>query len=157
MEANLSYEGLREVGCSSRAITYRPGSAIDQAWIDAAEKALGFPLPDSYKWWLREFGDTSIGGQDLLTLAPREFREDADSDLVYVRKVDLAAGIKPSSRLYFFRPSLEEAFAFDLNSYINGEYLVVKECALGGGEEVYSCSFAEFLEKQDAEYRGLYR
>ncbi|WLA07622.1 SMI1/KNR4 family protein [Xanthomonas translucens] len=147
----MSYEEkLREIANSTSVIKH--GSPIDPAWIADAEKEIGFPLPDSYKWWLKEFGDTSIAGQDMLTLAPPEFREDADIDLVYTRKLDLVAGVKPSNRLYFFLPSLEESFAFDLASYDQGEYPVIREDALGGGDQVYAQNFAEFMDKQRAEY-----
>ncbi|MDA3804489.1 SMI1/KNR4 family protein [Clavibacter sp. CT19] len=141
---------LRRIAACASVI--RHGPPVDPAWVAAAEEAIGFPLPESYKWWLTEFGDTSIAGQDMLTLAPPEFRDDADQDLIYVRKLDLRNGVTPVDRLHFFVPSPEESFAFDLAGYDRGEYPVIREDALGGGDHVYAGTFAEFMERRTAEY-----
>jgi hypothetical protein len=142
---------LRGIAATASVIRHGP---VDPAWTADAEEALGFPLPESCRWWSAEYGCTSIARQDMLTLAPPEFRDDADQDLVYVRKLDVSSGARPLDRLCFFVPSLEESFAFDLARYDQGEHPVIREDALGGGDHAYARSFAEFMERQRAECEG---
>ncbi|QBH00767.1 SMI1/KNR4 family protein [Xanthomonas oryzae] len=146
----MNYDKIKSLVARSSVIETNGG--IPPEWIASAERELGFLLPDSYRWWLENYGDTAIAGRVMLTLAPPEFRDDADIDLVYVRKLDLESNIKSHRRLYFFLPSLEESFAFDLDGVEDGEYPVIREDALGGDEEVYADNFAQFITKQILEY-----
>lgn len=125
---------------------------IEQSWIDEAEAELGYRLPDSYRWWLREFGSLHIGGSEVFTLAPPEQHESAIGDLIYNERLHLEKDWIPADRLYILVPSTDEEFFFDVSSPVREtgvpvEYPIMRFQHLGGKVEVYAHSFAEFLEQ----------
>ena len=103
-----------------RALASAPGfcnggpGVVEEAWIVAAEQALGHPLPPSYRWWLENCGCGGFDGYPIYTLAPPEFRADADSDIVTMAAINLRNGLSAPGRLYFFEPEGDERYFFDL-------------------------------------------
>ncbi|MEF3302530.1 SMI1/KNR4 family protein [Paenibacillus sp. GYB003] len=142
------FKELSKKLAESARIGWYEGQAAEETWIEDAERELGLSLPASYKWWLRTYGNGQIDGSEIYSLAPPEFRDDADTDIVYMRRLDRASGLYPENRLYFYRPSPEEAFYFALDAESGaGELPVWREDRLGGDDEVFAASFAEFLDK----------
>ena len=104
-----------------------PG-VVEEAWIVAAEQALGHPLPSSYRWWLAHCGCGGFDGSPLYTLAPPEFCADADSDIVTMAAINLRNGLGAPGRLYFFEPDGDERYFFDLTRRdADGDHPVVVE------------------------------
>lgn len=141
------YEQL-EQKLSSGAIRWHPGAGVMEEWITDAEREIGLPLPPSYRWWLKKYGNAEVGGAEILTLAPPEFRDDADTDIVYIHRLNAANPSYPEGRLYVFQPNTEETYYFDTaHPSPDGEYPVMRDDYLGGESEVYAATFAEFLER----------
>ncbi|GHA70174.1 SMI1/KNR4 family protein [Cognatilysobacter bugurensis] len=147
------YEQLQEKISSTDVIRWHPGQEVEDEWIADAEQELGVRLPPSYKWWLKTFGSGAVGGSEILTLAPPEFRDDADADLVYIHRLNRANPNWPEGRIFILQTSPEEVFYFDLGDVsANGEYAVFREDVFGAKPERYADSFSQFLERLIDEY-----
>lgn len=121
-------------------------------WIAEAETELGYRLPDSYVWWLREFGSFTVSGSWVYTLASPAHRDIADDDLLYNYRLNIQDDWRPAGRLYLFTPDADEEFYFDVSEPIAEpgapvEYPVMRFDHLTGDAEEYADSFAGFLEQ----------
>ncbi|OWA37304.1 hypothetical protein B9G55_04365 [Saccharibacillus sp. O16] len=130
----------------------RTMESVEPAWIAEAEAELGYRLPDSYIWWLQEFGSFTVSGSWIYTLVPPEHRDLADDDLLYNHRLNIAADWRPAGRLYIFTPDADEDFYFDVSAPITEagvpvEYPVMRFDHLMGEAELYADSFAGFLEQ----------
>ncbi|MDO3411874.1 SMI1/KNR4 family protein [Saccharibacillus sp. CPCC 101409] len=142
----------------SRRLDVFPGSRrrekdkVEPPWIAEAERELGYRLPDSYVWWLKEFGALRLYGSEVYTLAPPEYRELASDDLLYNHRLNLEDDWRPEGRLYLFVPDTDEEFFFDVSEPVRepdapAEYPVMRFDHLGGDAEVYADDFAGFLDR----------
>jgi antitoxin YobK len=134
-----------------RADFFQAGSAgeVEPSWIDAAEEELGYPLPPSYCWWLENYGTGQLDGHPICTLAPPEFRDDADSDLIYTFRTNSTNGIGGANKLFFWEPNGDERFFFDTSKPdASGEFPVYVEDLVQGEDRQYAKTFAEFLEQE---------
>ena len=116
------------------------GNGVSQEWIDKAEAALGFPLPPSYKWWLRNYGGGDIGGDEITCIYEHGFDTPMGQDVVsrYRRCED--EGCLP-----LCDSDIDADFWFDLTADVpDHEYPVVSR-ALDG---VYATDFLDFLKKR---------
>jgi antitoxin YobK len=126
----------------------KPGD-VDPAWIIEAERELGLPLPPSYRWWLVHIGWAFLGSDPIYTLAPPEFRDEADSDLLYAWRLSRQRGIEYAQRLYFHEPNGDESFYFDLSRCgADGEYPVMIDDLVAGECRDYAENFARFFEME---------
>ncbi len=142
------FDDLPELLAASSRITWHDGHATPDEWIERAQTDLGFDFPPSYAWWLRTYGNGFVDCAEILSLAPPEFRGDADSDIVTAHALDRRGGLTPTDRLYVLRPSLDEAFYFDLNVRSpSGELAVWREDRLGSRPERFADDFADFLRR----------
>nr|WP_154893772.1 SMI1/KNR4 family protein [Paenibacillus xylanexedens] len=131
----------------TEAIRWFPNHKVQESWITEVEQELGFALPPSYRWWLLNYGQAMLSGTEILTVAPPEDREYADSDILYIyRLADEQA--KQEGKLELFIPDEDEYYYFDTRTADErGEYKVMRLDYFNGEPEVYADSFAEFLEK----------
>ncbi|RXZ78981.1 hypothetical protein EBB07_24925 [Paenibacillaceae bacterium] len=141
---------------TSGAIVWHAGHQVAEQWIEDAEKSLSLKLPHSYKWWLRQFGDGMIDGSHIFTLAPPQFREDADCDLVYMHELNMTHGVADADKLYIFQPDTDECYYFDLTAYNQDtlEYPVMREDLAQETVDRFAESFAQFLQKQMAIFKS---
>lgn len=125
----------------------RPG-LVKAEWIVAAEKRLAKKLPSSYKWWLINYGCGWIDEYPIYTLAPPEFSENADSDIVTANLTHRKNGVADQSRLYFYEPDGDERYFLDASREpIDGEYPIMIESLAEGTTTEYATNFASFLQK----------
>lgn len=131
----------------TEAIRWFPNHKVQESWITEVEQELGFALPPFYRWWLLNYGQAMLSGTEILTVAPPEDREYADSDILYIyRLADEQA--KQEGKLELFIPDEDEYYYFDTRTADErGEYKVMRLDYFNGEPEVYADSFAEFLEK----------
>lgn len=121
------------------------GDGIDQKWIDRAEEALGFSLPESYKWWLRNFGGGEIGGEEIFSIYGPDFPNSiADNaiggDIVRMYRLQSKIG----DRIPICHSDVDGLFSFDKSLAVNGEYPVIAESI----NEIYAKDFLEFIKKR---------
>ncbi|MEO3976595.1 SMI1/KNR4 family protein [Streptomyces sp. CAU 1734] len=135
---------LRELITGSPLIRAHPGRGRSEAAIERAEAVTG-PLSPSYRWWLREYGDGTLGGAELGTVEPDP-----------CASVPLHHALRPEGgRLPFFA----EQDGGDLHSFVPGgagvEHPVVRRDHFTGEEERVAESFAGFLAVWTARESGL--
>lgn len=59
------------------------GDGVRPEWIAAAEKAIGSPLPESYRWWLANYGGGEIGGEEVFSVYAADPGGIAGGDIVH--------------------------------------------------------------------------
>lgn len=119
---------------------------IKDEWIKYAEEKLGFELPKSYKWFLKKFEFLDFGnGQNLKTIAPPEFREDATDDILYTFETEG----RPKEKLTILELfDGDELYYFKIqNDKTNNEYPVFKMDNYAGHKALFADNFIGFLEK----------
>lgn len=127
------------------------GSGVSQATIGEAEVSLGFPLPQSYKWWLLNYGGGQIRGDILYGLDEENLGR---PDVVELAKMNERDGLYGRSRLVFCMGNAEN-FAFDTRNLDgDGEYEVLLHDIACGDEVSYARSFTEFLKRRIKELYG---
>jgi hypothetical protein len=117
------------------------GDGVSEEWIRRAESALGFKLPMSYKWWLRNYGGGDIGGEEIFSVYGEEFDTVVGGDIVFMyrQQHENAAGFVP-----ICHSDIDGVFSFDRSAGEGAEWPVISQ----GTGKVYANTFLEFLEKR---------
>ena len=120
------------------------GDGVSREWIDKAEQRLGFKLPNSYKWWLENYGGGEVCGQEIFSIYEQDFDQVVGGDIVYMHELNGKQGLYPPNYLVICE-SDDDLFFFDLGKMSNdGEYPVYT----GRPPEFYADNFLEFLRKR---------
>lgn len=123
--------------------------AVGDEWIIKAEAALNRTLPDSYKWFLKEYAGGEIGGEEIYSIYGMPFESVNGGDIVFQHLANRKAGLLDDSKLVISETDLGEVFFFDYSEFQNGECPICLR--LPSGEYVhYADSFYEFLCKRIA-------
>jgi len=123
-------------------------NAVDDDWIRKAESTLGVKLTPSYVWFLKNYTDGEIGGEEMFSIYGIEFDQvHGGGDIVYQYLNAFKSGLNKSYQLDVSQTNFGETFYFDYTK-IDGQ-----ECPLylklPSGEEVfYAKDFYEFLFKR---------
>ncbi|GAB6930844.1 hypothetical protein JCM10914A_48270 [Paenibacillus sp. JCM 10914] len=145
------YESLAKKLESTTAVKWFPGRGAKEEWIVEAEAELGFNLPPSYRWWLKNYGIALLSGTGILKLGPSETRDIDDMDILYIHRLnqeDEEWRAMYPHRLDLFVPDEDELYYFDTSSSNEqGEFTVIRYDLMNGIVEEYAPSFAEFLEQ----------
>ncbi|PQL93808.1 SMI1/KNR4 family protein [Apibacter adventoris] len=121
---------------------------ILESWIDAEEKELKFQLPYSYKWFLKKYEFLEIGYDSIKIIAPPEFREDADNDILYSYFINIHNNILKSNELSILENDNEIYYFIVENNIENNEYKVYFRDYLSQSDELYANNFLEFIENK---------
>jgi hypothetical protein len=127
------------------------GDGVAQATIDNAEKALGTPLPESYKWWLLKYGGGQIKGDVVYGLDEGAMGR---PDIVELAQMNERDGLYGKDRLVVCMGNTEN-FYFDTEHLDGGEYEVFLHELAGDEGMPYATTFAGFLERRIREVYGL--
>lgn len=154
------YERLAQKLESTTALKWYPGHGVDEDWIVEAEAELGFSLPPSYRWWLKNYGSAMLSGTEILTLAPPDMREYADTDILYIHRLNQADEEwrkQYPHRLDLFVPDEDELYYFDTSTKDDqGEFPVMRYDLMNDLIEEYAPTFADFLERLIDERSRVY-
>ncbi|MDM5230842.1 SMI1/KNR4 family protein [Lysinibacillus pakistanensis] len=120
------------------AIKWFPGRGVEENWINEAEEELGFTLPPSYCWWLRNYGNAFLDDSYIQTLTSSEFRDISDEDWCKQHPHRLALFVPDSGELYYFDTSSKDS---------DGEFKIMCYDLMNGIIYEYAPTFADFLEK----------
>ncbi len=121
--------------------------AVDEEWILKAESALGRPLPDSYKWFLRQYAGGEVGGEEIYSLYGMPFESVNGGDIVFQYLANRNSGLLDDSKLVVSETDLGEVYFFDYSNFKDGECPI--KLRLPSGEAVpYATDFYEFLSKR---------
>lgn len=123
-------------------IDFRCG--VSEKWIQLAEERLSIILPESYKWWLRNYGGGEIYGEEIYGIYEQDFDTVAGGDIVYMHELNQKQNIYPSNALLIGR-GIDQVFYFNLSIVPeDGEYPIY-EFFTG---EKYADNFIEFLKRR---------
>ncbi len=113
------------------------GDGTSSEMILNAELTLGFKLPKSYKWWLRNYSGGEIGGEEIFSIYGVE--DIASGDVVQMYQMR-----QPSDgRIPICHSDIDGLFCFDPSLPAEkDEYAVLSE----GTGRVYAKDFLEFLK-----------
>jgi antitoxin YobK len=128
-----------------------PEDAVDESWILRAEKYLGFPLTNSYKWFLREYRGGEICGEEIYSIYGLDFESVNGGDIVYHHIIDMKSNIIKKTQLIVSQTDFGDVYYFDYTKFDNEEcpiYIMFPsaEC------KFYATNFYEFLYKRIKDY-----
>ena len=123
-------------------IDFRYG--VSEKWIQLAEERLNIRFPESYKWWLRNYGGGGIYGEEIYGIYEQDFDTVVGGDIVYMHEINKKHPIYPSNALVIGR-GIDQVFYFNLAIVPeDGEYPIY-EFFTG---EKYADNFIEFLKRR---------
>lgn len=111
--------------------------------IEETEQLLGQRLPESYLWFLRNYGGGSVFGDVIFSISPTYSKDDM-SDVAARTLSDRAQGFVKAHEISVCFTDFGEQFLFDASNAA-GEYPVVRKT--GELRKVVANDFAEFLVK----------
>ena len=143
------FEDLMELIGKTKKLRQGVEGEVILPWVEDVEKALGYKLPSSYRWWLLKYGSGFLGGDPIYTIAPPEFRDIADSDILHSHLLNTRNGMTAPDRLYFYEPDGDERFFFDMGRSLgDGDNPVMVEDLSQNEIREYGGTFADFLKKE---------
>ena len=121
------------------------GNGVSEEWISKAEERLGFELPKTYKWWLKNYGGGEIYGEEIFSIYEEDFDTVVGGDIVYMYELNKRNGNYPPNMLVISEYD-DEVFYFDLTQKEN-EYPIYSL----NSKDIYANDFIEFLKKRITE------
>lgn len=120
------------------------GNGVSDVWIEKAESRLGFKLPTSYKWWLKNYGGGEIYGEEIFSIYEIDFDDVVGGDIVYMHELNQKNNNFKSNELIICE-SNDDVFYFDLHvKNSDGDYPVFSL----NKKEQYATDFIDFLRKR---------
>ena len=121
--------------------------AVDESWILKAESCLGFPLTNSYKWFLLEYSGGEVGGEEIYSIYGLDFESVNGGDIIYQHIIGLKNNTVNNTQLVISETDFGDMYYFDYTKLNDGECpifirLPSKEC------RIYATNFYEFLYKR---------
>ncbi|WP_375608706.1 MULTISPECIES: SMI1/KNR4 family protein [unclassified Bartonella] len=128
-------------------------NAVDDIWIEKAEKALGLQFTSSYKSFLKNYKGGDIGGDEIYSLyedcVDFPFNDIVCQNLNYYRK----RGFATSEQLVVSSTDFGETFYFDYSQFQDGECPLYLKFT-PSDPQYYASNFYEFLCKRIKEHAG---
>lgn len=121
------------------------GHGVSETWITKAEDRLGFTLPNSYKWWLRNYGGGEIHGEEIFSIYEQDFDTVVGGDIVYNYELNTKNN-NYSKTMVVICETNDDVFYFDLSKRTSDNELPIY--SLNNGNEKYADDFIEFLKKR---------
>lgn len=146
---NAAIDEVKRLISSHRSIVEfgLPTDAVEEEWIAKAEIALNRSLPDSYKWFLRNYGGGEIGGEEIYSIYGMPFESVNGGDIVFQYLSNRKAGLLDDSKLVISVTDFGETFFFDYTRWSANECPIYLR--LPSGDFIhYGDDFCEFLRKR---------
>lgn len=120
------------------------GNGVSDEWILKAERRLNILLPESYKWWLKNYGGGEICGEEIFSIYEQDFDSVIGGDIVYMYEQNKKIYQFPNNILMICETE-DEWFYFDTSEKkVNNEYSVYTI----NTRKLYAMDFIEFLKKR---------
>lgn len=138
------YDEIKEIILNADGVDFTNfGEGVSVEWIDKAEARLGFKLPPSYIWWLKNYGGGEIFGQELFNIYEQDFDSVIGGDIVYMYELNVRNGSYSKEQLVVCE-SDDVAYYFDLTQKDqNGEMPIFED----NTKEKVAADFIELLKK----------
>ncbi len=122
---------------------------VQDAWLSQTEKDLGFPLPESYKQFLLAYEFLSFAAEATIKcIAPPEFRDEADADILYSYRINLKNGLLNKNQLAVLELDDElYYFLVDADDRDHGYPVYLRDYAQQE-DSWFADNFTTFLEKK---------
>ena len=145
------YDDLIELIERSKVAFPKVGNGVADSTVIRAEESLGISLPETYRWWLKNYGGGQIKGDIVYGLDEDNMGRPDIVDLATMNERD---GLYDIKRLVFSIGNGENFF-FDTTGNSNGEYQVFVHDITQDEMIPYAENFAEFLRKRIRELYGI--
>lgn len=122
------------------------GNGASEEWIMKAEERLGFKLPNSYKWWLRNYGGGEIYGEEIFSIYDQDFDTVVGGDIVYMYELNKKSGNLSEEKVVICEAN-DDIFYFDLSRKDENEMPIY---SLNNNRK-YADDFILFLKKRITE------
>jgi hypothetical protein len=123
------------------------GDGITEDWIKRAEERLGFELPNSYKWWLQNYGGGEIYGEEIYSIYEQDFDTVVGGDIVYMYELNRKNKDYTDNTVVICEAN-DDVYYFDLSVRNDeGEHPIF---SLNNNGQ-YADDFIEFLKKRITE------
>ncbi|MCB1043637.1 MAG: SMI1/KNR4 family protein [Acidobacteria bacterium] len=144
------YDDLQEMIRQSPSASFgNIENGVSVTWIRKAEAFLGFSLPPSYTWWLRNYGGGEVGGEEIYSIYEMDFDQAVGGDIVFNAIANMRSNGCGFDRLYICRTGVDEYFFFETKSRTDvNEFPVFIGDHRSQQTEHYAKNFAEFLMKR---------
>lgn len=143
------YDEIKKIIAESESIVEFAdfGNGISEEWIKKAEERLGFELPNSYKWWLKNYGGGEIYGEEIYSIYEQDFDTVVGGDIVYMYELNRKNKNYPDNAVAICEAN-DDVFYFDLSvKEDKNEYPIY---SLNDNKR-YADDFIEFLKKRIVE------
>ncbi|WP_122283956.1 SMI1/KNR4 family protein [Pseudomonas syringae group genomosp. 3] len=124
-----------------------PADAVADEWIIKAEQRLGHPLPDSYKWFLRNYAGGEVGTEEIYSIYGIDFYDINGGDIVFQHINGLKNKSTTPEKLVISKTDLGEVFFFNYDTYKDNEYHIFLRIP-SGAAIFYAENFYEYLAKR---------
>lgn len=124
-----------------------PSDAVTEDWITKAEQRLGHKLPESYKWFLRNYAGGEIGTEEIYSIYGMDFDNINGGDIVYQHITGLKNRSTTDKKVVISETDLGEVFFFDYDTYSNQDCQIFLRIP-SGKNILYAENFYEFLIKR---------
>jgi hypothetical protein len=120
------------------------GNGISDEWIEKAEVRLGFNLPETYKWWLRNYSGGEIRGEEIFSIYEQDFDTVVGGDIVYMHELNKKQHNCENNMLVICETD-DSVFYFDISvNASENEYPIMSL----NENTLYAHDFIEFLKKR---------
>lgn len=140
------YKEIKDIidNANSDIVDFAPfGEGVSDEWIQKAETRLGFKLPPSYVWWLKNYRGGMIYGYEIYSIYEKDFDTIVGGDIVHMYELHLRNGTFSKDQIVLSNFD-EEEFYFDLAKRDgNGEAPIYENYS----KQKVADDFIEFLKK----------
>lgn len=120
------------------------GNGVSDEWIKKAEERLGIPLPETYKWWLKNYSGGEILGEEIYSIYEMEFDSVFGGDIVFMHELNQKKHYYDKNILAICE-SGDEIFYFDISKKGEDNEYPIYEL---NQNILYANDFIEFLKKR---------
>jgi len=120
------------------------GDGTSEEWIHKAETRLGFSLPESYKWWLRQYSGGEIHGEEIYSIFEIDFDNVLEGDIVYMYEL-YQKQEKYKRNMLVVSETDEDVFYFNLQKKNKADDFPVYALS---SKQPYAEDFIDFLKKR---------
>lgn len=119
---------------------------IKPEWISSVEEELSFPLPESYKWWLKKFEYFVIENTLVKYVEDPAQKQGQEDDILYAYRKGIEEGTLESNELCVLRTENALFYFLVEPNLKNNEYRVCCRDYISEDDDFYADNFLKFLE-----------
>ncbi|HEM3613028.1 TPA: SMI1/KNR4 family protein [Streptococcus suis] len=132
---------LKDIIENTSGVEFAPfGEGTNDFWITKAEQRLSFSFPESFKWWLKNYGGGEVFGEEIFSIYELDFDNVIGGDIVYINELNRQNNVTNANQLTICEGDFG-MFYFQRDSKDS------EECPVMLNGSLYARDFIEFLIK----------